>query len=327
MVENSNLKMKTLYIIKILLEKTDENNYLTVNDIISELVMYGITAERKSVYTDIELLKNFGMDIICERGRANRYFVGSREFELPELKLLVDAVQSSKFITRKKSEILIKKIEKLTSVYKAKELNRQILVADRVKTMNESIYYNVDVIHSAIRENKQVTFKYFEYSVDKKLKFRRNGTKYVASPYALTWAEENYYLIAYYDRYSSISNFRVDRMVNIEVSEDDRFFSEEMEDFNLSDYIKKTFNMFSGDTKKVELQFDNSLVNVVFDKFGKDICIYNKTEDHFCVIVDITISSTFLGWLFMFGDKVKIISPVSLQDKMKETAKDVLNVY
>ena len=142
MVENSNLKMKTLYIMKILLEKTDESNYLTVHDIISELVMYGITAERKSVYTDIELLKNFGLDIICEKKNCNRYFIASREFELPELKLLVDAVQSSKFITHKKSEVLIKKLEKLTSEYKAKELNRYVLVTDRVKTMNESIYYN-----------------------------------------------------------------------------------------------------------------------------------------------------------------------------------------
>lgn len=327
MAANPNLKLKLLYIMKILLEKTDENHKLTVNDIIIELEKYDITAERKSIYSDIEILKVFGMDILCERSRANQYYVASREFELPELKLLVDAVQSSKFITHKKSQELINKIGKLTSVHQAKELDRQVLVDRRVKTMNESIYYNVDILHRAIQQNKQVQFKYFKYTVDKKMKLRRDGEIYNASPYALSWSNENYYLIAYYDRYDSISNFRVDRMINVELTDQDRILVDKAKDFNIADYSKKIFNMFSGKTQKVELEFDNSLINVVIDRFGQDVFINKKTKRTFCIKVDVVVSRTFLGWLFMFKDKVKIISPNHLKELMTNAAKAVLCLY
>jgi len=324
---SSHIKLKLLYLMKILLEKTDENHSLTVNDLINELNKYNITAERKSIYSDIELLKSFGMDIVCDKTRTNNYFVASRDFELPELKLLVDAVQSSKFITHKKSEELIKKIEKLASIYEAKELHRQVFVADRVKTMNERIYYNIDIIHKAIQENKQVQFKYFEYTIDKQRQFRRNGEKYTASPYALTWADDNYYLIAYYERYHDISHFRVDRITDIELSKNERYFQEELKNFNLADYSKKIFNMFSGETEMVELQFDNSLINVVVDRFGKDVFIIKKNKNSFHIHVEVVISDTFLGWLFMFGDKVKIIAPELLKERMKQMVQKVADIY
>ncbi len=326
MASNCKMKLKILFIMKILLEKSDEKHPLTVSDIINELDEIGIPAERKSIYSDIELLKEFGLDIICEKARAN-YYIGNRDFELPELKLLVDAVQSSKFITHKKSEELIKKIEKLTSIYEAKELDRQVVVADRVKNMNESIYYNVDEIHKAIQENKQIQFKYFDYNLDKQIEYRRNGELYKVSPYALTWADDNYYLVAYHERYDDISNFRVDRMNNIEVIEKKRVQMIDQNDFNIADYSKKIFNMFSGETEEVELQFDNSLINVVIDRFGKDVVIHKNSNGTFRIIVDVVPSDTFLGWLFMFGDNVKILSPVRVIDKFKEMLKKVSNCY
>ncbi|MDK2798935.1 MAG: hypothetical protein PWQ70_554 [Clostridiales bacterium] len=323
----SNIKLKLLYLMKILLEKTDEKHPMTVKEIIEELGNYDISAERKSIYSDIEILTSFGLDIICEKGRANKYFVGSRDFELPELKLLVDAVQSSKFITHKKSEELIKKIEKLTSIHEAQELHRQVVVADRVKTMNESIYYNVDEIHKAIQNNKQIKFKYFDYNLDKQIEYRRNGEGYYASPYALTWADDNYYMIAYHERYNDISNFRVDRMAAIEMVEEERIMCEDTEDFNVADYSKKFFRMFSGEMETVKLQFDNSLINVVIDRFGKDIVINRQDDDHFTITVDVVATNTFLGWLFMFGDKVKILSPEHLINDMKNIAKRVVDLY
>jgi len=327
MPANSNLKLKPLYIMKILLEKTDENHPLTVNEIISELSYYDIPAERKSIYSDIDLLMSFGLDIICEKGRANKYFIGTRDFELPELKLLVDAVQSSKFITHKKSEELIKKIEKLTSIYEAKELHRHVVVADRVKTMNESIYYNVDEIHKAIQQNKQIRFKYFDYNLDKQIEYRRDGEWYYASPYALTWSDDNYYMIAYYEKYNGISNFRVDRMATIEMVDDERIVCVDTIDFNVADYSKRIFRMFSGETEMVKLQFDNSLINVVIDRFGKDIVINKQHDDHFTITVDVVATNTFLGWLFMFGDKVKILSPETLKDKMIKALKELDVMY
>ncbi|MDI9540353.1 MAG: WYL domain-containing protein [Bacillota bacterium] len=327
MPANSNLKLKPLYIMKILLEKTDENHPLTVNEIISELSYYDIPAERKSIYSDIDLLMSFGLDIICEKGRANKYFIGTRDFELPELKLLVDAVQSSKFITHKKSEELIKKIEKLTSIYEAKELHRHVVVADRVKTMNESIYYNVDEIHKAIQQNKQIRFKYFDYNLDKQIEYRRNGEWYYASPYALTWSDDNYYMIAYYERYNGFSNFRVDRMAAIQMVKKERIMYKDTEDFNVADYSKKFFRMFSGETETVKLQFHNSLINVVIDRFGKDIVINRQDDDHFIITVDVVATNTFLGWLFMFGDKVKILSPESLVEEFKNVAERIIQIY
>ena len=327
MTSTSNLKIKPLYIMKILMEKTDEHHPITVNEIIEELAKYDISAERKSIYSDIELLTSFGIDIICEKGRANKYFVGSRDFELPELKLLVDAVQSSKFITHKKSEELIKKIEKLTSIHEAKELHRQVIVADRVKTMNESIYYNIDEIHKAIQQNKQVRFKYFDYNLDKQIEYRRDGEWYYASPYALTWSDDNYYMIAYYERYNDISNFRVDRMAAIQMVKEERIMCEDTENFNVADYSKKFFRMFSGEMETVKLQFDNSLINVVIDRFGRDIVINKQDDDHFTITADVVATNTFLGWLFMFGDKVKILSPKHLINDMKNIAKRVVDLY
>jgi predicted DNA-binding transcriptional regulator YafY len=321
---NSKLKLKPFYIMKMLMEQTDEQHPITVNELIEELGKYDISAERKSIYSDIEMLMEFGLDIICQKGRANQYFIGVRDFELPELKLLVDAVQLSRFITYKKSEELIGKLEKLTSIYEAEELHRHVVVSDQIKTMNESIYYNVNDINKAIQQNKQIRFKYFDYNLDKQVEYRRNGDWYYASPYAFTWDDDNYYMIAFYERYEDISNFRVDRMTSIEVIDEARVFEGGCQEFNVADYSKKIFRMFSGDTEKVKLQFDNSLINVVIDRFGKEVEIQKVDQDAFMIEVDVVATNTFLSWLFMFGDKVKIVEPLWLRNKMLDMANLVI---
>jgi len=327
MANSCSSKKKLLALMKILTSNTDEKHPMTVKQIIDELKRYGINAERKSIYTDIDILCEFGIDIVCDKTRVNNYYVASRDFELPELKLLVDAVQCSKFITSKKSKDLIKKIEKLASIHEAKELHRDVIIEDRVKMINENIYYNVDTIYKAIRENKQICFKYFEFTVDKKMKLRRDGQKYFASPYALLWSEGNYYLVAYYERYQGISNFRVDRMLNIELLDEERYFPEEYKDFCVAKYSKKIFSMFSGRTETVRLEFHNSLINAVIDRFGIDVNICKNSEETFQIVIDVVPSETFLGWLFMFGDKVRIISPETVIQKMKEMIDRVSNLY
>lgn len=312
---------------QILLEKTDEDHHMSVNDLIEALKQYDISAERRVIYTNIELLQTFGIDIVCKKAQSNFYFVASRDFEVPELKLLVDAVQSSKFITHKKSNELIRKLEKLTSVHEAKVLHRQVFVSDRVKTMNEGIYYNVDIIHRAICENKQMSFKYFDYNLNLEKTFRKEGERYLASPFALTWADDNYYVVAYYEKYEDVSNFRVDRMESIEVLNSPRSYLEEMKDFNLAAYMKKSFGMYSGETVKAKLRFHNSLINVVVDRFGKDVRITGRKEDHFMVSIDVVAEQTFLAWLFMFGSKVEIMEPASLREEMRSGLLELSEVY
>lgn len=324
---NSKLKLKPFYIMKILMEQTDEQHPMTVNELIVELAKYDITAERKSIYADIDLLIEFGLDIICQKGRANQYFIGVRDFELPELKLLVDAVQSSRFITYKKSEELIEKLEKLASIHDAKELHRNVVISNQIKTLNECIYYNVDEINKAIQLNKQIRFKYFEYNLDKQVEYRRNGEWYYASPYAFTWDDDNYYVIAYYERYEDISNFRVDRMEAIETLDLDRKVINEGLEFDVADYTKKIFRVFSGDSEKVKLQFDNSLINVVIDRFGIDIDIKIQDNGTFMIEVDVVATNTFLSWLFMFGDKVTIVEPQSLRNTFENMINKIISIY
>lgn len=327
MAKSSNQKLKMLYLMKILLEKTDDENTITLNEMIAELERHGITAERKSIYDDIEALRQYGIDITTRKTKTTDYFVANRLFELPELKLLVDAVQCSKFITHKKSNELIKKIESFASVHQAILLQRQVYVANRVKTMNEGIYYNVDKLHTAIAENKQVSFKYFEYTVDKEKRFRKNGEKYIVSPYALSWDDENYYLVTFSEKYYDFTHYRVDRMSDIEIINEPRTKLPDEEQFNIAEYSKKVFNMFGGEEEMVKLQFDSSLVNVVIDRFGKDITLEKVDENNFVVRVNIAVSSTFLAWLFQFGDKVKILSPESVVKRYEDNLKAIIAQY
>ncbi len=320
--KGSNQRLKILYLYKILLEYTDDEHSLTMPQLIENLEQYGIAAARKALYEDIEALKAFGADIIYEKGKAGGYKIVSRNFELPELKLLADAVSSSRFLTEKKSKELIKKLETLTSIHFGKQIERQLFVCNRVKSFNELIYLNVDAINRAISEHRQISFIYFDYDVKKQKKYR-DGIR-ICSPYALAWADERYYLVAYYEKYNRVANFRVDRMERVDVLEKN---GKKMSDnFNLIDYLNSAFSMFSGASEPIKLKFDNSLVNPVIDRFGKNVAIYPDDSRHFTVIVQVNTEQPepFFGWLFQFGTKAQIVSPAHLNEKYRNMLNEVM---
>ncbi|MBR4412189.1 MAG: WYL domain-containing protein [Lachnospiraceae bacterium] len=317
MAKGNNQKFKLIYLIKILERLTDEDHSLTMSQIISELESNDISAERKSVYSDLEALRELGYDVIGDdSGRYYGYFLGERTFELAELKLLVDSVSASKFITDKKSKALIKKLESLTSAYNAGKLERQVVVGDRVKTMNESIYINVDMIHSAIAENSQIRFRYFNYNPKKEIEYKRDGEFYYVSPWALIWNDENYYLVAYDSLDEKIKHFRVDKMNKMSLVEARREGASEFKKINISEYSGRVFGMYSGRTERVKMEFDNELSGVVIDKFGKDVNIVKTGAKKFLVIENVNVSKQFFGWIFGLGEGAKIIGPQSVVDEM-----------
>ena len=328
MAKSSNQKLKLVYLMKILLEKTDETHSITMSEIIDALQTYGIGAERKSLYDDLETLRVYGMDIIgTQEDRKYYYHVGNRQFELAELKLLVDSVQSAKFITEGKSNELIKKIEGLASQYEASQLHRQVFVNGRVKTMNESIYYNVDRIHTAIAENSRIRFRYFQWNVDKEMELRHNGAVYEVSPWALSWDDENYYLIAYDGIRGIIKHFRVDKMLNIESSGEQREGKQMFKSFNMAAYARKTFGMYGGVEEWVRIKCDNSLAGVMIDRFGKDISMTRLNEKQFVATVDVAVSRQFMAWVIGLGDGAEIIGPESVVDEMREEIKRLAGQY
>lgn len=305
----SSVKLRMLYIMKVLLRKTDERHPMSAADIGKELGKYGMSADRKTVYNDIETLNEFGMDILQVRGTNGGYYIGSRDFELPELKLLVDAVQASKFISRKKSEELIKKLEGLASEYGAKQLQRNVFIYNRPKTGNETVYYNVDQIHTAILDNKQIQYKYAEWTVQKNLRPKKGGAFYTVSPWALTWDDANYYLIAYDEEADCIKHYRVDKMQQTCVADKERVGKERFQNFDLAQFAKKTFSMYGGQDEEVTLVCDNDIVGVILDRFGKEVRIVPADKDHFRVQVLAAVSPQFFGWVTGIGDKMRIAAP------------------
>ena len=326
MARSSGQKLKILYLMKIFLEKTDCEHSLTIAEIIDELEKYGISAERKSLYGDIDALRDYGMDIETTRGTKFGYYVANRLFELPELKLLVDAVQASKFITARKSGELIKKLESFSSTYEAMNLQRQVYVANRIKTMNESIYYNVDFIHSAINDNKKITFRYYEWTPEKEKKLRHGGATYCVSPWALSWDDEYYYMIAYDSAAEKIKHYRVDKMVNIGVSDQKREGADIFSDFDMALYSKQAFGMYGGELTTVLLECDNSLAGVIIDRFGTDVTIMPK-GDKFDVSVRVMVSPIFISWVLGFGSKLKILSPDWVSNRIVQTVNEALELY
>lgn len=327
MAKSYNQKMKILYLMQAFLERTDEAHVLSMQELIEILAGYGIRAERKSIYDDIEALRVYGLDIIYKKEPPSGYYLAGRNFELPELKLLVDVVQSSKFITERKSAELIKKLEGLTSHYEAQQLQRQVFVANRIKTMNESIYYNVDKIHGAILADVKITFRYFEWTVEKQMHLKKSGDEYCISPWALTWADENYYLIGYDEEADMVKHYRVDKMLSIELTEEKRVGKEHFADFNTANFAKKTFGMFGGEEQELRLEFENRFVGVVIDRFGKDAAIRKADETHFIVRVKVAVSPQFFGWLSGLGAGARIVSPQRVQQEYRKFLQELLNQY
>lgn len=327
MTEISERKLKILHLMEIFKEHTDENHGLTMAQIIALLKERGIPAERKGIYRDIESLKEFGMDIEQCRGKEITYHLMSREFEQTEVKLLVDAVQSSKFITHKKSNLLIKKIGSLLSKHEAKELQRQVFVANRIKTMNESIYYVVDDIHKAISADKKIRFQYYEWNEKKEKQLRHDGMIYEVSPWALTWDDENYYMIAYDDKSEIIKHYRVDKMVRLTISDESRLGKEFFKNFDMGLYSKKTFGMYGGRDEQVTLICHNDMAGIIIDRFGQDIIMQKFGDDSFKITVKVAVSPLFLTWLMNFGERIKILSPQAVVEEYIKMAKKALAVY
>ncbi|WP_186565259.1 helix-turn-helix transcriptional regulator [Lawsonibacter celer] len=309
MARSSNQKLKLLALRQILLERTDEDHPLTVPELIDALEQQDISAERKSIYDDMEALRTFGLDVLSRKGKSPGWFVGERPFQLAELKLLVDAVQSSRFITQRKSSDLIRKLESLASVHQARQLQRQVYVDRRVKSMNESVYYNIDKLHAAIAAGRAITFKYFEYNVRKERVFRREGKRYAVSPYGLIWDDEKYYLAGYDHRACQMRHYRVDKMAELAVTCLPRQGDESCKSFDLASYSQKHFGMFSGREGQVTLRCQNRLVGVVLDRFGQESILAPDGEEHFTVTVPAVVSPQFLGWVFGLGDGVRLTAP------------------
>ncbi len=329
MSKGSNQKLKLSILCKIIQEKTDDEHSLTLAQIIKELQTYDITAERKSLYDDFKCMEDYlGIEVIKEQiGRETFYHVGSRAFELAEVKLLIDAIQSSKFISKSKSDDLIKKMNTFVSEHQAKLLKRQVYVNDRIKTMNESIYYSVDAIHTAISGNKQIEFLYCSWTLDKKLEPRKNGQKYKVSPWALTWADENYYLVAYDSDAGKVKHYRVDKMMKLSISADRREGEEYFKNFDMTSYALENFSMFGGEIRRVHIEFPNDKVGIFIDRFGKDITIREAGQDRSMIAVDVAVSMQFFGWIFSLGNDVKVTGPSDVVDKVRESAKGFLENY
>ena len=328
MPKGANQKLKLYYLSQIMTQKTDDNHKITMPEIQQALESYGVTADRKSLYDDIEALRVLGIDVIGEKeGRNFYYHVGSKKFEIAELKLLVDAIQSSRFITERKSTELIKKITSLASDYEAAQLKRQVMVQGRVKTMNESIYYYVDDVHRAIALNKQISFEYMRWTKDKKME-PRHDKPYVMSPWALTWDDENYYLIAFDEEAGKIKHFRVDKIKNVKILDKKREGRDEFREFNIAKYAKMSFGMFGGQETKVKLAFDDDMVGVFLDRFGKDITIKPYIQKGWSEIsVDVAVSDQFLGWIFALGPKVKIVGPDAVVKHFAEELDTLKKMY
>ena len=325
---------------KILWEKTDEENGLSMSEILTELEnFYDIKTERKSIYDDIDALKVFSNLKIekSKKGKSCEYKLTERIFETVHLKLLIDAIQSSKFITESKSNDLIKRLKTLASKNDIKKLNRNVY-ATKVKSINEDIYKNTDTIHLAISSNKKIKFKYFNWNVDKNKEFHKNGEFYTISPWALTWDNGNYYLIGYdedaiffdddIESKGILKNFRVDKMVETEIIPDtERIGDKEFENFDISEYINRRFRMFNGEETSVKIKFKNNLAGVVIDRFGKDTPFVEKTDDYFVARINVAVSLQFLSWVIALGDGTEIISPQNVVDEMKEEIKRLSKLY
>ncbi|MBQ7833201.1 MAG: WYL domain-containing protein [Lachnospiraceae bacterium] len=320
-------KQKLLYIIKLLQEKSDENHPVKMEAILAYLDQNGIGAERKSIYNDMDTLRDFGYDIELIKGKNGGYYLASRDFESAELKVLVDAIQASRFIPPKKSKELIGKIAQLAGEHEAKSLKREVYVMNRIKAENESIYYNVDDIYRAIDQNVQITFKYLEYSINKETRYRKNGKLYVVSPRALAWNEEKYYLIAYDPESGLTKNYRVDKMKNITVTSQQREFGDENEAFDVAKYCNRSFGMYSGEGETVVVSFPNHLIGVVIDRFGKEVTVHKADENLFTARINVAVSQQFYGWLTGLGSDVRIVSPESVADDYKNYLKTLLNGY
>ena len=325
MPKSDNQKLKIFYILDYLQKNSHEEHPVRASDIIAMLAhRHGISCDRKTVYSDVAALQDYGVDIVSIPGKNGGYYIASRNFELPELKLLIDAVQSSRYLTEKKSRELIEKLLTQCNEQDAKLMKRNVLVSGRVKSMNETIYYSVDAIQEAIAQNRQITFRYFDWDFGGKRKYREKP--YIASPYGLCQDNENCYLLAFSERHG-ITSYRVDRMIDISLLDAPRIPCPELTDKALVEHANRLFQMFAGDDVNVKLRFHNSLINVVIDRFGKDTMLIPDGDSHFNFTVRVAVSPMFLSWVMGFGNKAKILHPQSVADELCQLCREAMSQY
>ena len=325
MPKSDNQKLKIFYILDYLERNSHESHPIRAAELITMLDRdHRIACERKTVYSDIAALQDYGVDIVSIPGKNGGYYIASRNFELPELKLLIDAVQSSRYLTEKKSRELIEKLCTQCNERDAKLMRRNVLVSGRVKSMNETIYYNVDTIQEAIYQNKQITFRYFDWDLGGQRRYREK--EYLASPYGLCQDNENCYLLAFSQRHG-ITSYRVDRMTEIRMAEENRVPCPELTGKALVEHANRLFQMYSGDAVDVKLRFHRSLINVVVDRFGKDTMLIPDGDEHFNFTVRVAVSPMFLSWVIGFGNKAKVVYPQSVAEECKKLCQEALSQY
>lgn len=321
-------KLRILYLMDIMLQRTDDHHMLNAVELCDILEQeYSMSSDRRTIYSDLETLEKYGLDVQQKRGKNPGYYIGARDFELPELKLLVDAVQSSKFITENKSRELIRKLEKLCCRTDANILAKQVFVVNRPKTENETIYYNVDKLHTAIFENREIAFQYAEWTMQKKIRLKKDGAMYVVSPWALTWDDENYYLVAYDDKAGIIKHYRVDKMLKMVVLETERKGKEAFENFDLAAFAKKTFGMYGGADAEVSMICEQHLAGVILDRFGHDVWMRPVDAEHFHAKVVVAVSPQFFGWVTGIGKGLEIEGPDNIREQYKEYLQELLKKY
>ena len=325
MPKSDNQKLKIFYILDYLQQNSHQEHPVRAAELLTMLErQHNIVCDRKTVYSDIAALQDYGVDIVSIPGKNGGYYIASRNFELPELKLLIDAVQTSRFLTEKKSRELIEKLCKECSVHDARLMRRDVVVSGRVKSMNETIYYNVDTIQDAIAQNKQITFRYFDWDLGRKRKYR--DREYLASPYGLCQDNENCYLLAHSPRHG-VTSYRVDRMTDIKLTEDARTPCPELTGKALVEHANRLFQMYSGETAEVKLRFHRSLINVVIDRFGRDTMLIPDGDEHFVFTVNVAVSPMFLSWVIGFGAKAKVLYPQSVVEACKDMCREALAQY
>ena len=324
MPKSANHKRKLPILARLLLERSDEEHPISRQEMQAELERWGLSAERKSLYDDMEQLKELGLDVQARRGRGGGWYIGERDFELAELKLLVDAVQSSRFLTKRKSDALIRKLEGLTCVHQARQLQRQVYVDRRIKTMNESIFYNVDRLHGAIAAGRMITFRYFEYNAGRERVFRRDGAKYRVTPYGLVWDSENYYLAGWDELHQELRHYRVDKMTDISIT---GMRGHPPDGWDAEGYARRHFGMYRGRPCQLRLRCENRLAGVVIDRFGQDISLIPDGEGHFTAALDVVVSPPLWGWLFGLGAGVEVLSPDWAVEEFTARLRETAAVY
>lgn len=311
-----NGKTRLLYLLRLLYRKTDEQHPITTAEICTYFKEQGVPLDRKTVKTDVDVLIALGYDIVVIHSTQNLYFAGTRMFELPELKLLIDAVESSKFITKKKSVELTEKLSALASEYQATELKRGLYIVDWVKPKNEQIYYFVDYIHTAVNSEKQISFRYFEYDANRKRVFRNEGRRYRFSPYGLLWNEDRYYVVGYSEKHDKIATFRVDRMAEVSVLDEDAI--PPLPNFSLPEFARQVFDMYDGQMETVTLRCKNEMMKVILDRFGDSVKTHPLDCAHFQAETEVSVSKTFLAWIFQFCGEIKIVRPRHVLERYRE---------